>query len=175
MKNSFISLLGFLLIGIILFSCQPREEEQTVKYEPTWESLKNHKTPQWLRDAKFGIYTHWGIYCYTATRGNATWNSFAAYHEPESKAAQDFYKKFGKITPEFGYKDLIPKFTAEKFDANEWADLFAKSGAKFAGPVAEHHDGFAMWDTKWSSGMLQKWDLKEMSLESWRKQLKQKI
>jgi alpha-L-fucosidase len=54
------------------------------------------------------------------------------------------------LTPEYGYKDLIPKFTAEKFDADEWAELFKKSGAKFAGPVAEHHDGFAMWDTKYS-------------------------
>jgi len=54
------------------------------------------------------------------------------------------------LTPEFGYKDLVPKFTAEKFDADEWAELFKKSGAKFAGPVAEHHDGFAMWDTKYS-------------------------
>ena len=41
-------------------------------------------------------------------------------------------------------------FKAEKFDAAEWADLFARSGAKFAGPVAEHHDGFAMWDTRYS-------------------------
>ena len=62
----------------------------------------------------------------------------------------NFYKKYGKLTPEFGYKDLIPKFTAEKFNAEEWAGLFARSGARFAGPVAEHHDGFAMWDTKYS-------------------------
>ena len=62
----------------------------------------------------------------------------------------NFYEKYGKLTPEFGYKDLIPKFTAEKFNAEEWADLFARSGARFAGPVAEHHDGFAMWDTKYS-------------------------
>jgi alpha-L-fucosidase len=54
---------------------------------------------------------------------------------------------------EFGYKDIIGLFKAEKFDADEWADLFAKSGAKFAGPVAEHHDGFSMWNSK-----LTKWD-----------------
>ena len=120
------------------------------KYEPNWESLKNHETPQWLKDAKFGIYTHWGIYCYSATNGNATWNSNHAYFRPDSESAKKFYSKHGELTPEFGYKDLIPKFTAENFDAEEWADLFAKSGAKFAGPVAEHHDGFAMWDTKYS-------------------------
>jgi alpha-L-fucosidase len=72
------------------------------------------------------------------------------YRDPEGEARKHFEKKFGKLAPEFGYKDLIPKFTAEKFDADEWAELFEKSGAKFAGPVAEHHDGFAMWDTKYS-------------------------
>ncbi len=140
-----------LSFGFYISSCTQKEAAaKEARYEPNWESLKKHETPQWLRDAKFGIYTHWGIYCYTATRGNATWNSHAAYVDPDSKAAQDFYREYGKITPDFGYKDMIPKFTAEKFDAEEWADLFAKSGAKFAGPVAEHHDGFAMWDTKYS-------------------------
>ena len=146
-KNVSILSIVFCLLSIGLLQISAWGKD---KYEATWESLKKHDTPQWLRDAKFGIYTHWGIYCYTATRGNATWNSNNAYIEPGSKEAQDFYQKYGKITPEFGYKDLIPKFTAEKFDAEEWADLFYKSGAKFAGPVAEHHDGFAMWDTKYS-------------------------
>ena len=72
------------------------------------------------------------------------------YADPESEAREHFENNFGKLTPEFGYKDLILKFTAEKFDADEWAELFQKSGAKFAGPVAEHHDGFAMWDTRYS-------------------------
>ncbi len=80
---------------------------------------------------------------------NTTWYSFAMYRDPESEARKHFEKTFGSLD-EIGYKDLIPKLTAEKFDADEWAELFAKSGAKFAGPVAEHHDGFAMWDTKYS-------------------------
>jgi alpha-L-fucosidase len=50
----------------------------------------------------------------------------------------------------FGYKDFIPMFTAEKFDPDEWAELFKQAGAKFAGPVGEHHDGFAMWNTRYS-------------------------
>jgi len=152
MRNSIFTIfIGSVILSFIAFSTScTQEKDFGKKYEPAWESLKKHETPQWLRDAKFGIYTHWGIYCYSATRGNATWNSHEAYMDPESEEAQDFYEKYGQVTTEFGYKDLIPKFTAEKFNAEEWADLFAKSGAKFAGPVAEHHDGFAMWDTKWS-------------------------
>ena len=66
-----------------------------------------------------------------------------AYHE----------KTFGPAS-QFGYKDFIPMFTAEKFDPDEWAQLFKESGARFAGPVAEHHDGFSMWNSKvnkWNS------------------------
>jgi alpha-L-fucosidase len=120
------------------------------KYKPNWQSLKKVDTPQWLQEGKFGIYTHWGPYAVHAYGSNTTWYSFSLYEDPEGEARQHFEKTFGKLTPEFGYKDLIPMFTADKFDAQEWADLFARSGAKFAGPVAEHHDGFAMWDTKYS-------------------------
>jgi len=120
-------------------------------YKPTWESLRQYKEiPEWLRDGKFGIYTHWGPYAVHAYGSNTTWYSFGLYADAESDARKHFEKTFGKLTPDFGYKDLIPKFTAEKFDADEWAELFEKAGAKFAGPVAEHHDGFAMWPTKYS-------------------------
>lgn len=64
-------------------------------------------------------------------------------------------KTYGPLN-EFGYKDFIPMFKAEKFDAAEWADLFEKAGAKFAGPVSEHADGFAMWDSD-----LTEWDAKD--------------
>ena len=121
-----------------------------MKYEPTWESLRRYKeVPEWLREGKFGIYTHWGPYAVHAYGSNTTWYSFALYADPESEARKHFEKTFGSLE-EIGYKELIPMFTAEKFDADEWADLFQKAGAKFAGPVAEHHDGFAMWDTKYS-------------------------
>jgi len=120
-------------------------------YEPTWESLRKYKEiPEWLREGKFGIYTHWGPYAVHAYGSNTTWYSYIMYADPESEARQHFEKNFGKLTPDFGYKDLIPMFTAEKFNADEWAELFQKAGAKFAGPVAEHHDGFAMWPTEYS-------------------------
>jgi alpha-L-fucosidase len=140
-------LLKFLFIlSIVLITLGV----QAQKYEPNWQSLRRVQTPQWLQEGKFGIYTHWGIYAVHAYGENTTWYSFAMYEDPDGEARQHFEKKFGKLTPEFGYKDLIPKFTAEKFNADEWAELFQKAGARFAGPVAEHHDGFAMWDTKYS-------------------------
>jgi alpha-L-fucosidase len=115
------------------------------KYTPDWASLRHHITPQWLRDDKFGIYTHWGIYSVPACGPNGTWYAHNIYRG--GSQAEYHEKTFGPVT-EFGYKDFIPQFTAEKFDADEWAEIFKASGARFAGPVAEHHDGFSMWDSK---------------------------
>ena len=117
-------------------------------YQPTWNSLRQHPNPQWLQDVKFGIYTHWGIYSVPATGPNVTWYPYNMYREGTPQ--YDYHcKTYGHPT-KFGYKDFIPMFTAEHFDADAWAELFKKSGAQFAGPVAEHHDGFAMWETKYS-------------------------
>ncbi len=144
-------ILIFILLGLVFTSCKPDQSgKESEYYSNSWESLRNHQNPEWLREAKFGIYTHWGIYSATATSGNATWSIYNAYQRPYTKQYKEFEEKYGPLTEEFGYKDLIDGFSAENFDAEEWADLFAKSGAKFAGPVAEHHDGFAMWDTKYS-------------------------
>ena len=120
------------------------------KYEANWQSLKQVSTPQWLQEGKFGIYTHWGPYAVHAYGSNTTWYSFSLYQDAKGEAREHFEKTFGELSKDYGYKDLIPLFTADKFNADEWAELFAKSGAKFAGPVAEHHDGFAMWDTEYS-------------------------
>jgi len=149
--------LGLMLIVLsVVLSCL--QQVQAEKYEATWESLREYpEVPKWLRDGKFGIYTHWGPYAVHAYGSNTTWYSNSLYNYPGGEARRHFEENFGKLTPEYGYKDLIPLFTAEKFDADEWAELFQKAGAKFAGPVAEHHDGFAMWDTKYS-----KWNAAKM-------------
>ncbi|MBR5535976.1 MAG: alpha-L-fucosidase [Clostridia bacterium] len=101
--------------------------------------------PQWLKNDKFGIYTHWGVYSVHASGPNTTWYSHHLYRggERERKHFEEHFGPFGKK----GYTDLIPLFKAERFDADEWAEVFASSGARFAGPVAIHHDGFAMWKT----------------------------
>jgi alpha-L-fucosidase len=143
-----------LIICITLFTLGCKKVQ---KFKPDWESLKQNPTPKWLQEGKFGIYTHWGIYAVHAFGSNTTWYSNSLYANPNGPARKHFEETFGKLTPEFGYKDLIPMFKAEKFNADEWAELFQKAGAKFAGPVAEHHDGFAMWDTKYS-----KWNAAKM-------------
>jgi len=142
--------LIILLLILFCISCEQPKQIEAEKYQPDWRSLRRVQTPQWLQDGKFGIYTHWGPYAVHAYGSNTTWYSFALYLEANGEARQHFEENFGKLTPEYGYKDLIPLFTADKFDAEEWADLFQKAGARYAGPVAEHHDGFAMWDTEWS-------------------------
>ena len=120
------------------------------KFESTWSSIKQHQTPNWFKKAKFGIYAHWGIYSVPAAGPNVTWYPYWMYRPPSPQF--DYHCKHYGHPSKFGYKDFIPMFTAEKFNAEEWADLYYRSGAKFAGPVAEHHDGFPMWncsDTKW--------------------------
>lgn len=117
-------------------------------YKPTWNSLKQHKTPSWFQNAKFGIYTHWGIYSVPACRPNCTWYPYNMYREGTPQ--YEYHKKTYGDPSVFGYKDFIPMFTGENFDPDEWAELFRLSGAQYAGPVGEHHDGFTMWDTKYS-------------------------
>jgi alpha-L-fucosidase len=125
-----------------------RKGSKRMPYKPSWNSLKTHKTPTWFQEAKFGIYTHWGVYSVPARGPNATWYPYNMYIKGTPQH-EYHVKTYGPLT-EFGYKDFIPMFTAEKFDPDEWAELFKQAGAQYAGPVAEHHDGFTMWDTKFS-------------------------
>jgi alpha-L-fucosidase len=142
-------LLSFLPVMFLLTFIVPDRSDAQTTYLPTWNSLKNHSTPQWLKDGKFGIYTHWGVYSVPAQGPNGTWYANKLYNTPEGPERKYHEATYGPLE-KFGYKDFIPMFTGEKFNADEWAELFMKAGARFAGPVAEHHDGFAMWDTKYS-------------------------
>lgn len=117
----------------------------TGPYEPTWASLAKHKAaPEWFRDAKFGIYFHWGVYSVPAF-GNEWYPRWM--HFEGTPVYEHHLETYGHPS-KFGYHDFMPMFKAEKFAPEEWADLFTKAGARFAGPVAEHHDGFAMWKSK---------------------------
>ena len=116
-------------------------------YKPDWISLSDFETPKWLKNGKFGIFIHWGLFSVPAF--NNEWYSRNMYIQ-DMEEWEHHRNTFGPHT-EFGYKDFIPMFTAPKFDAKEWVRLFKEAGAQYIVPVAEHHDGFQMYDTEISS------------------------
>ncbi len=112
-------------------------------FQPTWDSLRAHyQTPEWFLDAKFGIFLHWGIISVPAHQSE--WYERHMYGNPG--IIQWHTEHFGP-PDKFGYKDFIPLFTAAKFDPDAWAALFKEAGARYVIPTAEHHDGFALWDS----------------------------
>ena len=123
------------------------------KYKADWHSLSGHGTPSWYYEGKLGIFIHWGVYSVPAF--GSEWYSREMY-DPRSGEYRHHIKTYGQHK-EFGYKDFIPMFKAENFDAEKWAELFRKAGAKFVMPVCEHHDGFAMYDTEFN-----RWNAKNM-------------
>ena len=152
MKQIFLLVNTVLLI--FLFSCntettayQPNTEtyvstKGTGVFQPDSASLAaSYQIPDWFRDAKFGIFIHWGVYAVPAFSNE--WYPREMYKK-DSKVNKHHIEKYGPLT-EFGYKDFIPMFKAEKFNADEWVSLFEQSGAKYVVPVAEHHDGFSLY------------------------------
>lgn len=139
-----MKLLHLLLIGFLLISLNSLAQNKK-EYAENWESLSAHnQSPEWFADAKLGIYFHWGVYSVPAF--GSEWYPFYMYRE-NNNWRRHHEKTYGKPS-EFNYHDFIPDFTAEHFDAEEWAQLFKAAGARFAGPCAQHHDGFAMWKSK---------------------------
>lgn len=108
-----------------------------------WNSLGAYRVPEWFRDAKFGIFIHWGVFSVPAF-GNE-WYSRNMYVQG-TPAFQHEIATYGPQS-KFGYKDFIPMFQAQRFNAGAWVDLFAQAGARYVVPVAEHCDGFAMYDS----------------------------
>ena len=151
---SAIRILALSLLITLIGSCGSKTGEKAQEagpYSADWESLSRHnEEPEWFKDAKFGIYFHWGVYSVPAY--GSEWYP-RNMHFPGHDVNSHHLEKYGHPS-EFGYHDFVPMFKAEKFNPEEWADLFVKAGARFAGPVAEHHDGFSMWDSEaspWNS------------------------
>ncbi|MEH6550567.1 MAG: alpha-L-fucosidase [Pseudomonadales bacterium] len=154
--------LYVLCLSGILLACQPEapQAEATeptpqaqARFEPTWESLASAEVPEWLKDAKFGVYTHWGLYSfpefgintygadmYLSPQSDAKRHGIRAHHE----------KTYGPIE-EFGYKDFLPMFTAPAFNADEWVAIMEDAGARYAGIHLVHHDGYCLWDSEYTA------------------------
>lgn len=119
------------------------EVNEKGRFKPTWESLSQYRAPNWYRDIKFGIFIHWGVYSVPAY--SSEWYPRGMYIQG-TKEYEHHLKTYGEHK-NFGYKDFIPMFKAENFNAAEWAELFKNAGAEYVIPVGEHHDGFQMYDS----------------------------
>jgi alpha-L-fucosidase len=122
------------------------------KYEADWASLDKRPTPEWWREAKFGIFVHWGVYSVPAFAPTGEANVDMCYSEhyqhrllQKVPAFLEFNRKYNANRP---YRDYAAEFKAEHFDAKKWADLFRRAGAKYAVLTSKHHDGFALWPSK---------------------------
>lgn len=132
-------------------------------YKPTLESLGKHLVPQWFKDAKFGIFIHWGIYSVPAFAPDYdppyppgppySWPQGTAYaewywysmHDSNNDTYSYHRRKYGE---NFNYDDFIPWWKAEKFDARSWVRLFEEAGARYFAQVSKHHDGFALFPSR---------------------------
>jgi alpha-L-fucosidase len=115
-------------------------------FKATPESLKQYRCPDWFRDAKFGIWAHWGPQAATV------YSDFYARHmyEQGSEAYKAHVEHFGHPT-KFGYKDIIPLWKAEKWDPEKLMALYKKAGARYFVAQAVHCDNFDLWNSKYHS------------------------
>ena len=166
MKLGTVSLLLFVLVA-----CGRADEtSKSLRFEPTFESLEaSSPVPEWFKDAKLGIYFHWGVYTVPAFGNEWYPRNMYVTSSPENLYHREIY---GEIS-DWPYHNFIlgandkqgrpvkfaPKLKSQggSFDPDEWAQLFADAGARFAGPVAEHHDGVSMWASKSNP-----WNVKEL-------------
>ena len=146
--------MKFSAIILLIIFCQCLQAQ--APYRADWESLDRRPVAAWFEDAKFGIFIHWGPYSVPAWSPKGTYSEWYQYWL-ENKTlfgngdftgheVVDYHQtKFGK---DFSYYQFGDLFTAELFDPAEWADLFAKSGAKYVVLTSKHHDGFTLWPNK---------------------------
>lgn len=135
------------------------------RFLPELESVRTHKVPNWYHEDKLGIFIHWGLYSVPAfappvaelgeIEPDINWygnNPYAEWYWNSVRVGQGptyehHIKTYGK---DFNYNDFTKEFHAEKFDASSWMKLFKKAGAKYVVPVTKHHDGFCLWDSKYT-------------------------
>ncbi len=151
LRNKIIGFIILAVIGLSLNATAKKKDKKAEKYQPTWESIVKAPVAPWFDDAKFGIFIHWGAY---SIIGHKDGGRGYAEHVPKLIYSNPKYyypyleKRFGGHPPEFGYKDIVKQFKAENWDPDAWAELFKNAGAKYVVLTAEHHDGYALWDSE---------------------------
>jgi alpha-L-fucosidase len=128
------------------------------QYNPNWASLDKRETPDWWKEAKFGIFIHWGLYSVPAyapvKEVEGVYEKYAEHYEnrllTKDKLFTAHHNKYFGV--DFKYKDFAPMFRAEYFNPDDWADLFQQAGARYVVLTSKHHDGFCLWPSKQSPG-----------------------
>ncbi|WP_304064424.1 alpha-L-fucosidase [Pedobacter glucosidilyticus] len=146
MKNkSYLTKLFLLMLMSIVSDIQSQELEiNQGPFKPSWESLKSYQTPEWFRDAKFGIWAHWGPQCEPEAGDWYGRNLYIEGHQ-QNKIHNE---KYGHPS-EFGFKDVINQWKANKFNPQELLTLYKNAGAKYFVAMANHHDNFDLWNSKY--------------------------
>lgn len=141
------------LLGAQDFQLKVSEAQEPVmkgEYEASWESLSAYEVPEWFRDAKFGIWAHWGPQC---VEGSGDWMARSLYIEG-SNEYKYHVENYGHPS-EVGFKDILPLFTAERWDPDYLVGLYKRIGAKYFFALGNHHDNFDLWDSQY-----QEWNSK---------------
>ncbi len=143
------SLLCIFAMVFMALSCSRDVKVEIGMYQPDWESLKQWECPEWFKDAKFGIWAHWGPQC-QAESGD--WYARNMYYEDEWQSKRHV-EKYGSIE-EFGLKDLCNAWKAENWDPDALVEFYKSVGARYFFTLGQHHDNFDLWDSpyqEWNS------------------------
>ena len=173
MKQLFIALLAcFGLTSAMAQHYQVpvsevHEPMQTGKYQPAWESLETHQTPEWFRDAKFGIWAHWGPQC---VEGSGDWMARGMYIEGNGQ--YKYHVEHYGHPSEFGFKDILPLFKAEKWDPEALVERYKRCGAQYFFVLGNHHDNFDLWDSQYQPWNSQNIGPQRDILDGWAKAAK---
>ncbi|RMH02385.1 MAG: hypothetical protein D6702_09010 [Planctomycetota bacterium] len=133
-------------MAALLVLLLPLLQDPAPRYEPTWESLATRPTPDWFEDARFGIFIHWGVYSVPAFCDPSTYSEWYRWWL-DTNAHGGLERRFHEQNygADFAYEDFAPKFRAELWDPDEWAEIFRRAGARYVVLTSKHHDGFALW------------------------------
>ncbi|CAF3810942.1 unnamed protein product [Rotaria sordida] len=132
-----------IFIAVVCCSFVPFTKEQ---YTPDWTSLDSRPLPAWYDESKIGIFIHWGVFSVPSISSEWMWWSWKG-NDPSSEVVAFINKNY---PPDWTYADFAAQFHAEFYNPNEWADIFAASGAKYIVFTSKHHEGFTMWPSKYS-------------------------
>ncbi|MGI6341682.1 MAG: alpha-L-fucosidase [Bacteroidales bacterium] len=155
-----LKIVALLFFGIFILNSTANCQETKPSFDENIKSIREHGYPKWFTDAKVGIFIHWGVYSVPSYAGR---DKYAEWYLLGSIRGSKFNKNFeDKYYGEnWDYKNYAPYLKGELFDANEWATLFKKAGAKYVILVSKHHDGFCMWQSKFAPN----WNSVEVGLK----------